>query len=227
MSADSAPVQPFSIRFEGQCLTRAAELNATSISFHLKDFNHHEHSAINSCSHALPIIPPVLFQKFTVKSSTQGSVIGHRSRPPGIRPLIIADVMDLRPEMTTVVELETLFYEGAVSLKPFYDVLPIRARWRGVAASFVKFVEWPRLTPAGQKQFLRVFFFFFCRCGIKLLCQDKQNGGKDNCAQSPAPSIPSARLGHMAKPRLTERQSEREERNRDGGGLGVGPMRLR
>lgn len=169
-------------------------MNATSISFHLKDFNHRERSAVNSWSHALPIIPPVLFQKFTAKSSTRGSVIGHRSQQPGIRPLIIADAMELRPEMTTVVELEILFYEGGVSLEPFYDALPIRPRWRGVAVSFVKFVEWARLTPGRQKQFLRGFFFF-CRCGIKLLCQDKQNGGKDNCEQSPAPSIPGAWLG--------------------------------
>lgn len=213
-SVDSPPVEPFSIRFEGQCLTRAAELNATSISFHLKDFNHHEHSAINSWSHALPIIPPVLFQKFTVKTSTRGSVIGHRCRPPGIRPLIMADVIELGLEMTTVVELEILFYEGAVSLEPFYDALPIRAWWRGVCASFVKFVEWARLTLGGQKQFLRGFFFFFLSLWHQAVMSGQTKWRQGQLCAKPSPIHPQrlAWLGHMAKPRLTERSEAEWER---------------
>lgn len=58
---------PLCLLFEGQRLTRATELNATSISLHLKGFNHCERWAINSWSHALPIIPLVLSQKFAAK----------------------------------------------------------------------------------------------------------------------------------------------------------------
>lgn len=55
----------------------------------------------------------------------------------------------------------------------------------------------------GQKQFLRV-----CRSDIKLLCQDKQNGGKDDCVQSP---IHPALAWPHGKSRLTgDKQREKE-----------------
>ncbi len=66
----------------------------------------------------------------------------------------------------------------------------------------------------GQKQFLRV-----CRSDIKLLCQDKQNGGKDNYVQSP---IHPALAWPHGKSRLTgDKQRERESV-----GGGIGQMRL-
>lgn len=61
----------------------------------------------------------------------------------------------------------------------------------------------------GQKQFLRV-----CRPDIKLLCQDKQNGGKDNCVQSP---IHPALARPHGKSRLTgDKQRGGERRGRGG-----------
>lgn len=63
---------------------------------------------------------------------------------------------------------------------------------------------------AGDEWFQRV-----CRHDIKLLFQDKQNGGKDNCVHCPTPSIQHWH-DHVAKSRLTEDK----QRARDRGGLG-------
>lgn len=72
----------------------------------------------------------------------------------------------------------------------------------------------------GQKQFLRV-----CRPDIKLLCQDKQNGGKDNCVQSP---IHPALARPHGKSRLTgDKQRGGERRGRERERKGAGQMRLR
>lgn len=87
--------------------------------------------------------------------------------------------------MKILLKMKTFILWSLISLKLFYDVFHIRSDGEtqcviceicGIAAGLAWHV--------GQKQFLRV-----CRSDIKLLCQDKQNGGKDNCGQSPAPSI--------------------------------------
>lgn len=96
--------------------------------------------------------------------------------------------------------MEIFILNSLISLKLFHDKLKNDGEARCVICEICEIVA--RLAPhEGQQQFLRV-----CQFDIKLLCQGKQNGGKDNCVKSP---IRPALAWPHGKSRLTGISRER------------------